>query len=93
MGHRCQVTRTMGRKTTIELREPLLDAAQETAAREGTTLRALVEEGLELVMKEHRTREPFSLRKATYKGKGVQSGVQEGNWAGIRSLIYEGRGD
>jgi len=33
-------------KTTIDIADPLLDEARKLAAREGTTLRALVERGL-----------------------------------------------
>jgi hypothetical protein len=35
----------------------------------------------------------FRLRDGSFKGKGLQPGVDLSNWEQIRSLIYEGRGD
>ena len=83
----------MSTKTTVEIREPLLEAAREAAAESGTTLRSLIEEGLELALEMRRSQKPFTLRDASYKGKGVRDGLQEGDWATIRSLVYEGRGE
>ncbi len=34
----------------------------------------------------------FRLRDGSFKGKGLQPGVDLSNWEQIRSLIYEGRG-
>ena len=49
-------------KTTIELSDALLEAARKVAALEGTTLRALVEEGLRQVVAARDAREkPFRL--------------------------------
>ncbi|HUP65943.1 MAG TPA: DUF2191 domain-containing protein [Thermoanaerobaculia bacterium] len=83
----------MPAKTTVEIREPLLDAARVVASEEQTSLRALIEEGLELALEKRRDPKPFALRKATFKGKGVQEGIREGDWQSIRGMIYEGRGD
>jgi len=79
-------------KTTVELSTPLLREAKTVAAREGTTLRALLEEGLrESVARRKRSRR-FRLRNTSVRGKGLQPGVDLSNWEQIRSLIYEGRG-
>jgi hypothetical protein len=79
-------------KTTIEIPDSLLDEARELAAKEGTTVRAYVEQGLRRILSERKSRGQFRLRKATFKGKGLQSGVQEATWERIREAIYQGRG-
>lgn len=63
-------------KITIDIAEPLLEAAQKAAAREGTTLRALVESGLRQVL-ETRDRRIFRLRNASFRGQGLQPGASE----------------
>jgi hypothetical protein len=89
MGRYRLLTHIMATKTTVEIREPLFDAAREVALEEGTSLRALIEEGLELAIEKRRRQKPFRLRKASFKGRGVREGVREGEWD---ETIYEGRG-
>ena len=79
-------------KTTIEVSDPLLEEARAVAAREGTTLRALIEEGLRRVLGEKRGRKRFRLPDASFGGKGLQPDVVEGSWEQIRDLAYKGRG-
>jgi Arc/MetJ family transcription regulator len=79
-------------KTTIEISDSLLDEAKRLAAKEGTTIRAYVEQGLRRIVAERKSRGQFRLRKATYKGKGLQPGVQDATWERIRETIYQGRG-
>jgi hypothetical protein len=79
-------------KTTIEISDSLLDKAKKLAAKEGTTLRAYVEQGLRRILAERKSRGVFRLRKATFKGKGLQPGVQDATRERIRETIYQGRG-
>jgi len=80
-------------KTTIEIADALLAEARQAADREGTTLRALVEEGLRETLKSRGEGvPPFHLRLVTFAGDGLQPGVAEGAWERIRELAYEGRG-
>ena len=79
-------------KTTLDISDPLLQEARKVAARERTTLRALVERGLRQVVNEKTRARPFRLRKASFKGRGVQKGLLEGDWGRLRDLAYEGRG-
>lgn len=79
-------------KTTIEISDSLLDEARRLAAKEGTTVRAYVEQGLRRIVAERKSRGQFRLRKATFKGKGLQPGVQGATWERIRETIYQGRG-
>ncbi len=82
-------------KTTLDLADPLLEAAKGLAAREGTTLRALVEEGLRTVLARKRTSRPFRLRDASFKGgRGLHPEfAAHGGWSKLREAAYdEGRG-
>ncbi len=78
-------------KTTIEISDPLLRDARKIAEREGITLRALVERGLRRVVAETRTSPPFKLRKASFKGRGLQDDRGDASWDKLRDLSYEGR--
>ena len=80
-------------KTTVEIADALLDEARRAADKQGTTVRALIEEGLRQVLKARRAGGPFRLRDASVKGNGLQRGIREGDWEQIRALIYEGRGE
>ena len=79
-------------KTTIHIPDNLLQEARRLAQRENTTLKALVEQGLRRTLAERKERPGFRLRKATFKGKGLQRGVAGASWEQIRELSYEGRG-
>ena len=80
-------------KTTVEIADSLLEDARRLAAREGTTLRALMEQGLRHVVAERRRLAgAFRLRKASFKGQGLQPGVAGASWERIREMAYESRG-
>jgi hypothetical protein len=79
-------------KTTIDIPEPLLTAARSLAAREGMTLKTLVEQGLRGVLEAHASRGEFRLRDAAFAGAGLQAGVEGTDWERLRDLAYEGRG-
>ena len=79
-------------KTTVHIADALFRRARTLATREGTTLEALVEEGLRWVISKRRRGAEFTLRGASVKGRGVQSGINEGDWEQIRDLIYRERG-
>jgi len=78
-------------KTTVGIPDSLLSDAKRLAVEEGLTLRELVVEGLRLVLK-RRDRDEFRLRDARVDGRGVQVGVNEGDWTRIQRMIYTGRG-
>jgi Arc/MetJ family transcription regulator len=79
-------------KTTVEIPDALLAAARRVAARDGLTLRQLVEEGLRRVVGERRKDLPYRMRRATFRGQGLQPGLADASWERIRDLTYEGRG-
>ncbi|MEQ1807982.1 MAG: type II toxin-antitoxin system VapB family antitoxin [Burkholderiaceae bacterium] len=79
-------------KTTIEISDPLLDAAKKAALRDGTTLKALVELGLRHVLATRKRDATFRLRKASFRGKGLQPAAKDLSWEQIRELAYAERG-
>lgn len=79
-------------KTTLDISDPLLREAKRLAAREGTTLRALVEQGLRRVVAEKKKQPVFRLRKASFKGNGLRPELRDVGWERLRDLAYEGRG-
>ncbi len=79
-------------KTTLEISDPLLREARKLAARERTTLRALVEQGLRQVVAKRTSARAFRLRKASFKGQGLRPELRESSWDRLRDLAYEGRG-
>jgi hypothetical protein len=79
-------------KTTIDISDPLLREARKLAAREGMTLRSLVEQGLRRVLADKKQARPFRLRKASFKGRGLHPDMQGATWEQFLEKIYEGRG-
>jgi Arc/MetJ family transcription regulator len=81
-------------KTTIEISDALLRAAKRRAVERDTTLRAIVETALRRYLEavsdpaEARPR----LRRHSFRGRGLQPGLSESDWAAIRERAYEGRG-
>ncbi len=79
-------------KTTIQLPDSLFEEARKLAQRDRTTLKALVEQGLRQVIAERKRRGGFRMRKATFKGEGLNPQLAGASWEQVRELIYEGRG-
>lgn len=79
-------------KTTVELPDSLLEEAKRVAARQDTTLRILIIEGLRRVITERKRASSFRLRRATFRGKGLQPDVAGASWERVREMAYEKRG-
>ena len=79
-------------KTTVELSDALLAEARKIAAREGVTVRTLIEQGLRHALSQRRQHGRFRLRKATFKGRGLSATARGAGWEQLRELAYEGRG-
>ena len=79
-------------KTTIDIADPLLEQVKRLAARQGTTVKALVEQGLRRVVAEKRREAAFVYRPVTFNGDGLQPDIEEMGWERMREIIYEGRG-
>jgi hypothetical protein len=58
-------------KTTIQIPDSLFEEARKLAAKEKTTLKALVEEGLRLVLAKRKQHTPFWAPKSVFQRKRV----------------------
>jgi hypothetical protein len=81
----------MKARTTIELPGSLLREAKRVALKEHTTVKALIERGLRIVIG-HSTRPGFALKKASFRGNGLVSGRSLQDWNAIRDAAYSERG-
>ena len=79
-------------KTTLEISDAVLRQAKQIAAKEKTTLKSLVEEGLRQLLKNRKRRGEFALRNASFKGKGLNPEFQDHSWENVRKHIYDGQG-
>ncbi|MGI9305102.1 MAG: hypothetical protein ACR2RB_20710 [Gammaproteobacteria bacterium] len=81
-------------KTTMEINDALLAEARKTAASTNTSLRDVFEMALRQFLEERRKheREPFRLSRKTFKGRGLQTGLEEGDWGAMRERAYEDHG-
>ncbi|HLX28719.1 MAG TPA: DUF2191 domain-containing protein [Casimicrobiaceae bacterium] len=79
-------------KTTVEIPDSVLHEARKIAAKQGTTLRVLIIEGLRRTIADRRRTNGFKLRNASVAGQGLQPGIDDADWNAIRELAYEGHG-
>jgi len=79
-------------KTTIEIADDLLERAQRVAREKQTTLRALTEQGLRLVLKEQQTRPSRLPPLPTVRGRGLAVEFEKALWAKFRDEIYRAPG-
>ncbi len=81
-------------KTTVHIPDALLTEVQALAARENTTFKALVQEGLRDVVAKRRVgKEPFKLKDGSFPPAHlVTEQVEPKSWEEIAAIIYEGRG-
>ncbi len=79
-------------KTTVHIPDSLLEEARRIAAMEQSSIKALIEEGLRQVVAERKQGTVFRLRKASFKGNGLQTGMAGVSWEKIREISYGKRG-
>lgn len=80
-------------KTTVELSDALLDRLRERAAREKTTLRALISAAIQQFLRPAGgPTGRFRLKDGSVAGNGPAAGMHEGDWRTVQELSYEGRG-
>ena len=75
-------------KTTIEIPDELLECSRMTAQREGSTLRALMEEGLRLVLKLRMHQRTGEVQFPIYGGSGLTEEFRGAGWDRIQDEIY-----
>lgn len=79
-------------RTTIDLSDRLLGRVKKLMLKRKTTLRALVEEGLERILDEDRSNGAFKLRDASFKRKaGFAEGAGPDDIARVLRESNEGR--
>ena len=79
-------------KTTVELPDGLLKEAKRIAKREGTTVRALLEQGLRRALEERLQPRAFELRDGSVGGQGLNPELAGAPWDVVRDLVYRGHG-
>lgn len=79
-------------KTTIDIGDSILLRAKAMARRERSTLRALTEEGLELVMQRREHPPAYRARPVVFGGEGVSEEFKGASWEQFRAAAYGERG-
>lgn len=77
-------------KTTVVISDPLLARAKRYARRTGRPLRALVEEGLRLVMRAEEQRADYRLADRAVGKPGEPNPLEGMSWQDLRDEIYRG---
>ncbi len=76
-------------KTTIELSDALFLQAKRQAAKNGTTLRALIEQGLTQALKDSARSPAHQPRDGRVKGKGLTREARSAGWSAVRDVANE----
>lgn len=75
-------------KTTVEIPDALFERMKRHAQRTGRPMRALVEEGLRLVLEADRQVEPYRLPDLSTGDEGADNPLERMSWAELRAEIY-----
>jgi hypothetical protein len=75
-------------KTTVKISDPLLREVRKLATRQGVTLRALIERGLHRVIADAKPSTLYKLKRASFKGKGLQPEFRDAPWDRLRDAAY-----
>jgi hypothetical protein len=78
-------------KTTVEIPDAVLERARRHARRTGRTLRALIEEGLQLVLRSERGRARYELPDRSVGNPRGPNPLERLSWQELRDEIYGGR--
>ena len=70
-------------KTTIEISDALFLAAKRQAAKRGTTLRAVIEQGLRQALKDSRYESAYQPRDGRVKGRGLTRQARSAGWRAV----------
>lgn len=75
-------------KTTVEIPDALLDRARQHARRSGRPVRALIEEGLRLVLQTESRTQSYRLPDRSTGEKGAANPLESLSWQDLRAEIY-----
>jgi hypothetical protein len=80
-------------KTTVQIPDALLAEIKKIAITRNTTLKALIDEGLRLVVSNENTmKKPFKMRDGSVGVPGGEWPLEGKSWEEIRDIIYSDRG-
>jgi len=80
-------------KTTLEIAEDLFARARQVAQRGGTTLRALIRDGLRSALANREQKAtPYRWPDLSVGGEGTAPEIGKEHWEAIRNRIYAGQG-
>jgi hypothetical protein len=76
-------------KTSVDLEPEILARARRVAEARGTTLDALIADGLRYVLgTQDMPATAYRLRKRSFGGDGLQPGLSHSDWNALRALAY-----
>lgn len=75
-------------KTTVEISDALLARAKRHAKRTGRPLRALIEEGLRLVLGSEERRPAYRVPDRSVGERGAPNPLESMSWQDLRDEIY-----
>ncbi len=78
-------------KTTVVIPDPLFARAKRLAQRTGRPMRALVEEGIRLVLEADSARQNYRLADLSVGEQGAPNPLEDMSWQDLRGEIYGGR--
>jgi hypothetical protein len=78
-------------KTTVEVADDLLERARQHARRTGRPVRALIEEGLRLVLRAERETVGYHLPDRSVGTPRAHNPLESFSWQDLRDEIYGGR--
>ena len=78
-------------KTTIDITDDLAAKAKKLAASKGTTLKAIIEDGIRLSLEVERQSKKFHMADKRVGGSGLQPEFESKSWSDIREAAYEDR--
>ena len=67
-------------KMTVVIAEDLFARTREVAQREGTTMRALIEEGLRAALARREQKTSYQWPDLSVSGEGLAPEIEEGSW-------------
>jgi predicted transcriptional regulator len=75
-------------KTTVDISDDLLRRSQRIAKNEHTTLRAILEEGIRLVLKTRQAKRQAVFKFPTFGEGGLSDEFRHAGWNQVRDAIY-----
>lgn len=78
-------------KTTVEISDELLERARRHAKREGRPVRALIEDGLRLLLAREAEAPKYRLPDRSVGKAGDENPLDALSWSELRDEIYGGR--